>query len=170
MLSQFFALGTGVSYVLAVHTPLGAARYRENMPNKNIQSVENGLLTAASVHGLPRKSYNIMDRMKYFNVPGVSIAVINNGNIEWARGYGTMEMNGDQTVAPDTLFQAASISKPVSAMMVLKLAEQGKLDLDRDVNDFLSSWKIPENEYTEKNKVTLRGILSHTAGLTVHGF
>src|SRR5215216_5570619 len=109
------------------------------MPNKNIQSVENGLLTAASIHGLPRKSYNIMDRMKYFNVPGVSIAVINNGNIEWARGYGAMEMNGDQTVALDTLFQAASISKPVSAMMVLKLAEQGKLDLDRDVNDFLSS-------------------------------
>ena len=140
------------------------------MPNKNIQSVENGLLTAASIHGLSGKSYNIMDRMKYFNVPGVSIAVINNGNIEWARGYGAMETNGDQTVAPDTLFQAASISKPVSAMMVLRLAEQGKLDLDRDVNNFLSSWKIPENEYTEKNRVTLRGILSHTAGLTVHGF
>ncbi len=140
------------------------------MPNNNIQAVENGLLPAVSIHGLPRKSYNIMDRMKYFHVPGVSISVINNGDIEWARGYGVLEMNGDQEVTPDTLFQAASISKPVSAMMVLKLAEQGKLDLDRDVNDFLSSWKIPENDYTEKNKVTLRGILSHTAGLTVHGF
>ena len=76
------------------------------MPNKNIQSVENGLLTAASIHGLPRKSYNIMDRMKYFNVPGVSIAVINNGSIEWARGYGVLEMNGDQAVAPSLLKQA----------------------------------------------------------------
>ena len=98
-----------------------------------------------------------MDRMKYFHVPGVSIAVINDGDVEWARGYGVLEMNGNKTVSPDTLFQAASISKPVSAMMALRLVEQGKLDLDRDVNKFFSSWQLPENEYTEKNKVTLRG-------------
>jgi CubicO group peptidase (beta-lactamase class C family) len=140
------------------------------MSNGNIQAVEDSLLTAVSIHGIPKKSYNLVDRMKYFHVPGVSIAVINTGNIEWARGYGVLEMNGNQQVSPDTLFQAASISKPVSAMMALRLAEQGKLDLDSDVNKFLSSWQIPENEYTEKNKVTLRGILSHTAGLTVHGF
>ena len=140
------------------------------MSNRNIQAVEDSLLTAVSIHGIPKKSYNLVDRMKYFHVPGVSIAVINTGNIEWARGYGVLEMNGNQQVSPDTLFQAASISKPVSAMMALRLAEQGKLDLDSNVNKFLSSWQIPENEYTEKNKVTLRGILSHTAGLTVHGF
>lgn len=140
------------------------------MSNRNIQAVEDSLLTAVSIHGIPKKSYNLVDRMKYFHVPGVSIAVINTGSIEWARGYGELEMNGNQQVSPDTLFQAASISKPVSAMMALRLAEQGKLDLDSDVNKFLSSWQIPENEYTEKNKVTLRGILSHTAGLTVHGF
>jgi len=140
------------------------------MSNRNIQAVEDSLLTAVSIHGIPKKSYNLADRMKYFHVPGVSIAVINNANIEWARGYGVLEMNRNQTVSPDTLFQAASISKPVSAMTALRFAEQGKLNLDSDVNRFLSSWQIPENEHTEKNKVTLRGILSHTAGLTVHGF
>jgi len=140
------------------------------MSNQNIQAVEDNLLTAVSIHGIPKKPYNLLDRMKYFHVPGVSIAVINNANIEWARGYGGLEMNGDQAVSPETLFQAASISKPVSAMLVLRLVEQGKLDLDIDVNKYLSSWQIPENEFTEKNKVTLRGILSHTAGLTVHGF
>ena len=140
------------------------------MSNKNIQAVEDNLLTAVSIHGIPKKSYNLINRMKYFHVPGVSIAVINNTNIEWARGYGVLETNGNTQVSPDTLFQAASISKPVSAMLVLRLAEQGKLDLDIDANKYLSSWQIPENEHTEKNKVTLRGILSHTAGLTVHGF
>ena len=140
------------------------------MSNRNIQSVEDGLLAAISIHGIPKKSYNLMDRMKYFHVPGVSIAVINNANIEWTCGYGVLETNGNKQVSPETLFQAASISKPVSAMMVLRLVEQGELDLDSDVNKFLSSWQIPENEHTEKNKVTLRGILSHTAGLTVHGF
>ena len=140
------------------------------MPNRNIQAVENNLLAAISVQGTPRKSYNLIERMKYFHVPGVSIAVINDWDLEWASGYGVLEINGNQTVSPETLFQAASISKPVSAMMILSLAEQGKLDLDLNINDLLSSWKIPENEYTEKSKVTLRGILSHTAGLTVHGF
>ena len=140
------------------------------MLNQNIQAVEDNLLTAVSIHGIPKKSYNLLDRMKYFHVPGVSIAVINNANIEWARGYGVLETNRNTQVSPETLFQAASISKPVSAMLVLRLVEQGKLDLNIDVNKYLSSWQIPENEHTEKNKVTLRGILSHTAGLTVHGF
>lgn len=140
------------------------------MSNQNIQAVEGNLLTAVSIHGSPKKSYNLMDRMKYFHVPGVSIAVINDGNLEWARGYGVLETNGNKQVSPDTLFQAASISKPVSAMLGLRLAEQGKLDLDIDVNKYLSTWQLPENEHTAKNKVTLRGILSHTAGLTVHGF
>ena len=140
------------------------------MSNENIQAVENGLLAAVSIHGVPEKKHTLMDRMKYFCVPGLSIAVINNGEIEWARSYGVLEAGKNQAVSSDTLFQSASISKPVSAMMALKLVEQDRLNLDQDVNEILSSWKIPENEFTDTNKVTLRGILSHTAGLTVHGF
>lgn len=140
------------------------------MSNKNIQAVENGLLAAVSIHGIPQKPHTLMDRMKHFCVPGLSIAVINNGEIEWARGYGVLETGKNQAVSPDTLFQSASISKPVSAMMALKFVEQSRLNLDQDVNEILSSWKIPENEFTDTKKVTLRGILSHTAGMTVHGF
>ena len=69
-----------------------------------------------------------------------------------------------------TLFQAGSISKPVAALGALRLVEQGKLALDEDVNARLTTWKVPENEFTREKKVTLRGLLSHTAGLTVHGF
>jgi CubicO group peptidase (beta-lactamase class C family) len=111
---------------------------------------------------------NLIDRMQHHNVPGVSIAVIDNGRIDWARGYGFADVGTNQKVDLDTLFQAASISKPVTAMAALHFVEEGKLALDEDVNRRLASWKVPENEYTKTEKVTLRRILSHSAGLTVH--
>ncbi len=101
------------------------------------------------------------ESMPALHVPGVSIAVIGPSGIEWARTYG---------VPPGTRFQAASISKPVTALAVMSLVQQGKLQLDEDVNARLTSWKVPANEFTAKQKVTLREILSHSAGFTVHGF
>ena len=108
--------------------------------------------------------------MHHYKVPGVSIAVIDNEKIDWARGYGVADVATGQSVKVDTRFQAASISKPVSAMAALHFVEEGKLDLDEDVNRGLVGWKVRENEYTRTKKVTLRRILSHSAGLTVHGF
>lgn len=108
--------------------------------------------------------------MKHYRVPGVSIAVIQDGRVEWARGYGVTEAGGSQPVDTATLFQAASISKPIAAIAALRLVEQGRLALDEDINTRLVSWQVPENEYTREEKVTLRRILSHTAGVTVSGF
>jgi len=113
---------------------------------------------------------NLADRMQFYKTPGLSVAVINNGRIEWARGYGIREKGVSEPVTPETLFQAASISKPVAAMAALRLVQQGRLNLDEDVNQKLVSWKVPGNEFTNEKKVTLRGLLSHSAGLTVHGF
>jgi CubicO group peptidase (beta-lactamase class C family) len=118
----------------------------------------------------PIKKWNIVDRMKHYKVPGVSIAVINNYKIEWAEGYGVKEVGKEDVVTPDTLFQAASISKPVAASAALHFVEKGILDLDENVNNKLDSWRIPDNKYTEGEKVTLRRLLSHSAGLTVHSF
>jgi CubicO group peptidase (beta-lactamase class C family) len=134
-----------------------------------IRRVENGLLPVVVIKGqsAPMK---IADRMAFHKVPGVSVAVINDGKIEWARGYGAVEAGGNKPITPDTLFLAGSISKPVAAMAALRLVEQGKLDLDEDINQKLKSWKVPENEFTKDKKVTLRGLLSHSAGMTVHGF
>jgi CubicO group peptidase (beta-lactamase class C family) len=140
------------------------------MSDKQIAAVENGLLTANFVKGTKQSSGNLKDRMDTYHVPGVSIAVIDDSQIAWSKGYGVMEAGTDSKVTTDTLFQAASISKPVTALAVLALVEQGQLDLDEDINQRLSSWKLPENEYTQKNKVTLRRLLSHSAGVTVHGF
>jgi CubicO group peptidase (beta-lactamase class C family) len=101
-------------------------------------------------------------------VPGVSVAVVEDGRIVFARAYGVADSGTGQALTPETMFQAASISKPVAASGALALVDQGVLSLDRPVNDQLKSWQVPAHEYTET--VTLRRLLTHTAGLTVHGF
>lgn len=108
--------------------------------------------------------------MRLFNAPGFSVAVIEDWKIAWAKGYGVTEMGGLVPVTPRTLFLAGSISKPVAAVGSMTLVQNGTLNLDEDVNDKLTTWRVPENQFTAKNKVTLRRILSHTAGMTVHGF
>jgi CubicO group peptidase (beta-lactamase class C family) len=135
-----------------------------------IERVENGLLPPAVVKGETPTRMPLADRMKFYKTPGVSIAVINDGRIEWARGFGVLQAGGKEPVTPDTLFQAASISKSLTAMVVLRLVEQGKLDLDGDVNKRLVSWKIPENDFTKDQKVTVHRLLAHTAGISVPGF
>jgi CubicO group peptidase (beta-lactamase class C family) len=99
---------------------------------------------------------NLADRMRHHDVPGVSIAVISSGRIEWARGFGVKDTTTNQPVTSDTLFQAGSISKPVSAAAALHLVQEGSLNLDENVNARLKSWKVPDNEHTQKKKVTLR--------------
>lgn len=134
-----------------------------------IARVQNGLRGASAIRGQAARSMTIAERLEHYNVPGVSVAVISGGRVEWARGFGVMAKDG-KPVGPETLFQAASISKHVAAMVVLRLVEQGKLALDEDVNVKLRSWKVPENEFTKTEKVTLRRLLNHSAGVTVHGF
>lgn len=137
---------------------------------ERISRVEGGLLPAAVLKGEPAPVMKLTDRLEFYKVPGVSIAVIHEGRIDWARSYGLKNIETKGPVTDETLFQAGSISKPVAALAALKLVEQGKLNLDEDVNNKLTSWKVPENEFTKDQKVTLRRLLTHSAGLTVHGF
>jgi len=136
---------------------------------KRIERVVNGLLPTTATDGRFGDPVKLFDRMAYYHTPGVSIAVINNGELEWACGFGVREQGKPEPVTPETLFQAASISKPIFALGILRLVEQGRLDLDEDVNKRLTSWKIPPVG-TWQPRITLRQILSHSAGLTVHGF
>jgi CubicO group peptidase (beta-lactamase class C family) len=161
------ALGLG-AYRASSDAMFVAAQSQANVAER-IQRVENGLLPAIIIKG-QTTAMKLAERMAHYKVPGLSVAVINDGKIEWARGYGVVEKDGDKSVTADTLFLAGSISKPVAALVALRLVEQGKLNLDEDVNLKLKTWKAPENEFTKEKKVTLRGLLSHSAGLTVHGF
>jgi CubicO group peptidase (beta-lactamase class C family) len=129
------------------------------------------LRSEVSVRGRPTPpTYSLDARMAELEVPGVSVAVVVGGRLAWARGFGVREIGSTDSVSTTTLFQAASISKPIAATAILRMVDHGRLDLDVPVNDYLTSWKLPESAYTAEQPVTLRHLLSHGAGTTVWGF
>jgi CubicO group peptidase (beta-lactamase class C family) len=120
----------------------------------------------------------LAERMAQLATPGASVAVVDDGAVAWARGFGVGALGGEAVggeavgagaVTPHTLFQAGSISKPVFALAVMRLVEERVLDLDADVNSYLTAWRVPANARWQP-RVTLRQLLSHSAGTTVHGF
>jgi CubicO group peptidase (beta-lactamase class C family) len=110
----------------------------------------------------------IRDTMRKEGIPGVSVAVIDGGEIVWAQGFGWRDVGKRLPVDTDTRFQVASISKPVTALAVLKLKESGQLDLDQDVNGYFKDWCL--NSRWPDKPVTLRLLLCHRAGMIPHGF
>lgn len=135
-----------------------------------IGAVEGGLTTLVQIRGREPERFTLSERMEHYQVPGVSVAVIEDGQVDWARGYGLADVETREPVTTETLFQAASISKPVAAMAALSLVDAGVLELDAPVNQYLRDWTLPENDFTSERPVTLRHLLTHTGGLTVHGF
>ena len=153
-----------VQFASAQTKPAGSSEIEQH-----IQRVTSGLLDPIIIKGDQHSTRTLTDRMRELNIPGASIAVIHNGKIEWARGFGVRSIGG-QPVDDATLFQAASISKPLSAMAALHLVQQGKLALDTDVNTYLATWKLPDAPVAAGKPVTLRELLTHTGGISVHGF
>jgi CubicO group peptidase (beta-lactamase class C family) len=143
---------------------------RQSSQEARIARIENGLLMPVAVKDAPLHPRKMDAEMARLKVPGVSVAFWDHGKIMWTRGYGYADVATKRRVTATTLFQAGSISKPVAALATLRLVQEGKLNLDENVNDKLREWKVPENQFTKEQKVTLRRILSHSAGLTVHGF
>jgi CubicO group peptidase (beta-lactamase class C family) len=134
-----------------------------------VARVEAGL-PPANLPGQAPLQLSLQRWMELYKIPGLSVAVFDKNTLVWAKTYGVKQAGSTEPVAVDTLFQAASISKPVTALAALRYVEQGKWSLDANINEKLISWKVPDNEHTKEQKVTLRRLLSHTAGLTVHGF
>ena len=157
------------SFCIAILLLLGFSIYTHAQTvTEKILQVETGLSNYNYIKGEP--TWTIEERMVHYGVPGMSIAVVHDYKIAWTKNYGYVDKEQSSPVTDNTLFQAASISKPVSAYAALKMVEDGQLALDKNVNDYLTSWQIPENEFTEIEKVTLERLVSHKAGMTVHGF
>lgn len=144
---------------------------QDTVSSDAIKAVENGLPMLYRPAELPETARAALaDRMAFYHVSGVSIAVIHNYEVEWSQGYGTLAAADPTPVNAETLFQAASISKSVSALEILCLVDAGEIDLDTPVNSYLQDWQVTDNKGKPQADVTLRQLLSHTAGTTVSGF
>jgi CubicO group peptidase (beta-lactamase class C family) len=164
------ALG-GLAFLVSLAGPAFSSRQAPQASvDEKIKRIENGLLGRVKIKGRAYGTKSLADRMIFYKVPALSIAVIKDNKVEWGKAYGFSDLETRVRATPDTLFQAASISKAVAAAAALRYVEKGLLDLDEDVNIRLKTWKVPESPLTLQAKVTLREILSHSAGLTVHGF
>jgi CubicO group peptidase (beta-lactamase class C family) len=137
--------------------------------NSHAAPVTDCLQPPVLVQGEPRECKTLVARMAELKIPAVSVAVVHNGTLVWAEGFGVRGSDG-KPVTKETLFQAGSISKPVAAMAALHQVQTGKLSLDADINQALTSWHIPPSTVAPGATVTLRELLTHTAGMTVHGF
>jgi CubicO group peptidase (beta-lactamase class C family) len=136
---------------------------------KKITAVENSLAPSI-IFGDTVPKLNLEKRMKETGIPGLSIAVIRDYKIEWAKGYGWADTEEKRKVTTETRFQAASISKSINSMGILKLVEMGKLDPEANINNYLTSWKFPYDSLSNNKKISVYNLLSHTAGLDIHGF
>jgi len=156
------SLITAIAATSAVWVPHAAA---SPAPDPHVVRIENGLREPVAVRGVPARTMRLADRMRDLHVPGVSIAFIDHGRIAWTQAYGVADARTGRPVTPATPFQVASLSKPVTAVVTMRLAGRGAFDLDEDVNRRLRTWRVPDNAFTAQHPVTPRALLSHTAGL-----
>ena len=161
-----FALAAAV--ILITFTGTGPVRAQE--PQQPLSVLELGLRPAILRPGQALPGWSLQERMEHHRVPGVAIALVRGGRIVQAAGFGVLRAGSDRTVDADTLFSVGSVSKMITAATALRLAADGRLDLDRNVNLYLTSWEIPPAPELASATVTLRMLLSHTSGLSVHGF
>jgi CubicO group peptidase (beta-lactamase class C family) len=131
--------------------------------------IERGLRPFAEATGAPQQ-YSLTDRMTHYGVPGVSVAVMERGQMVWTHGYGVRTVGQPEAVTADTRFQAASISKLVTATVALRLVDAGQLTLDADVQPLLKDWQLPRSDPEPRGPVTVRQLLQHTAGIGTRGF
>jgi CubicO group peptidase (beta-lactamase class C family) len=136
----------------------------------NLSALDHGLRPTVLAPGQAAPGWSLAERMGYYKIPGVAVAIVRGGHVVQAAGYGVLEAGKPGKVDADTLFSVGSISKVATATTTLRLASQGKLDLNRNVDIYLKRWKLPASTVAPKSEVSLRMLLSHTGGLGVHGF
>ncbi|MEM6569825.1 MAG: serine hydrolase [Planctomycetota bacterium] len=147
---------------LAIHPP----EEGDDVEAAHIARIESALVPSFVIEGEAPRRATLEQRMRELGVPGLSVAVFRGGEIAWTKAWGQADVERRRAVTPRTLFQAASISKPLAAMAALRMVDEGALWLDEDVNEALYSWQVPAHDFGS-NPVTLRRLLNHTAGLNV---
>jgi CubicO group peptidase (beta-lactamase class C family) len=133
--------------------------------NERVERIALGLVPPLRLEGEPVFSRSLTEAMVESEIPAMALAIVDDCDVVWAGGWGTL---GDERtrVTASTPFQVGSVSKMVTAIVAMRIVAEGQLDLDRPVNELLTSWKLPDNELTRDHPVLLRHLLSHSAGLT----
>src|SRR5246127_2809726 len=163
-----FAIGLLVCIVAGTRVVLDAQTNRDNKQVAVTPSDVDEIIRRIEAPQVPNRQgldgLTLQEVIAKLHTPGVTVAVIKDFKVQWAKGYGVADVKTGRPVEVDTLFQAASISKPTFAMAALKFAQDGRFSLDDDVNKLLKSWHVPESEFTRQQPVTLRSLFSHTSG------
>lgn len=169
--TQVVALAVSLSLGLgAIACTQSAQANEDEVLSRSIPYLDAGLIPLEDRTKSDARRATIEDRMAEANTPGFAVAVIKGGEVDWAGGFGTAVAGEAVPIDENSVFSAGSVSKLINAALVLRLVDQGVLDLGTDVNEYLSSWKVPESSFTQNQKVTLRRLLSHSAGTNLHGF
>lgn len=156
--------------LFTIFSSLVSAQKQETEIKNKIEKVENSLSPSVISGSNKVPNLNIIERMKQLNVKGVSIAVVNNYKIEWAKAYGYADEEENRKTDIHTLFQAASISKTINSLAFMRLVQLGKIDLDKDINHYLRSWSFPYDSISQNKIITSRNLLSHSGGVDVSAF
>lgn len=153
-------------FLLLLTGPVAAQTNDTNEVAERIRQVEHGL----HGEGVDDSTFTIQDRMRFYGVNGISVAVIDDFQIVWAKGYGYADLGEQREMTSRTRFEPGSISKSLNAVGILRLYQQGDVDLYADINDYLSTWKFPYDSVSEGKPITSAQLLSHTAGVSIYGF
>jgi CubicO group peptidase (beta-lactamase class C family) len=145
---------------------LSGCNTQKSLTRKRIKSTERGLLQAVFIKGQKPGKLSLEERMQFYKVPGLSLVVIDKKGIEWSKAYGVADIQTHELVTPDLPFQGGAFSQAIAAAVALYLVEKGTLDLDADVAAYLRTWMFPPPAPGSNNKITLRQILTHSAGLS----
>jgi CubicO group peptidase (beta-lactamase class C family) len=164
-------LGCSFSYTVWAQdsSAIGANAKPSENSDARILRIENDLRPTLQVQGRPLERDTLVELMKIHHTPSISIAVVDHGHILWARAYGLADLAAKTPATARTIYQAGSVSKPVAASAAMQFVEEGGLGLDVPVNTELKSWRIPDGSAAQGHLVTLREVLTHTAGLSMQG-
>ncbi len=153
-------------WIIVLGLMLGGCETPSTLAKKRIRDIENGLLRAVYFKGQKPEKLRLVDRMLFYRVPGLCVAVIDNDTLSWVKGYGYRDSKEDGPITAETVFQGGAFSQPIVAALALSLVEEGRLELDRDINFYLKSWKVPRPEFVGSRPITLRDLLLHRAGFS----
>lgn len=133
-------------------------------------AVEQGLRLPVVFENDAVATFSVLDRLSFYKVPGLSFALIDNGKVAWSNGYGNLSSSSDKPVTRNTVFQAASLAKPVTAFALMRMHDKGKIDINRPINAYLRSYQLAGTQPGAEKLITFENLLNHSSGLSAGGY